>query len=56
MAINFEVKGMLAKLLAAENLIIEHQKVQTPSFDVTRRVLSLPLWDKASYEVYDLLV
>ena len=30
MAINFEVKGMLAKLLAAENLIIEHQKVETP--------------------------
>ena len=56
MAINFEVKGMLAKLLAAENLIIEHQKVQTPSFDVTRRVLTLPLWDKASHDVYDLLV
>ena len=56
MAINFEVKGMLAKLLAAENLIIEHQKVETPSFDVTNRVLTLPLWDKASNDVYDLLV
>ncbi len=56
MAINFEVKGMLAKLLAAENLIIEHQKIETPSFDVTNRVLTLPLWDKASNDVYDLLV
>jgi hypothetical protein len=56
MSVNHEVKGTLAKLLATENLIIEHKKVPTASFDVLRRVLTLPIWDKASSVVYDLLV
>ena len=55
-AINHEVKGTLAKLLATENLIIEHKKVPTACFDVQRRVLTLPIWDRASSVVYDLLV
>jgi len=54
--VNHEVKGTLAKLLATENLIIEHKKVPTACFDVQRRVLTLPIWDKASGVVYDLLV
>ena len=56
MAVNLEVKGSLAKCLATENLIIEHKKVPTASFDVDRRVLTLPNWDRASATVYDLLV
>ena len=56
MSVNLEVKGMLAKCLATENIIIEHKKVQTAMFDVDRRVLTLPTWDKASAIVYDLLV
>jgi hypothetical protein len=56
MYINQEVKGTLAKLLATENLIIEHKKVPTASFDVLNRVLTLPIWDRASATVYDLLV
>jgi hypothetical protein len=56
MSVNLEVKGSLAKCLATENLIIEHKKVSTASFDVDRRVLVLPMWDKASATVYDLLV
>ena len=56
MPVNLEVKGMLAKCLAMENIIIEHKKVQTAMFDVERRVLTLPTWDKASNTVYDLLV
>ena len=32
-----EVKGKLAKLLATENLIIEHRAVETAQFDVVRR-------------------
>jgi len=56
MSVNHEVKGTLAKLLATENLIIEHKKVPTACFDVLRRVLTLPIWDKASSVVYDLLV
>jgi hypothetical protein len=56
MPVNLEVKGSLAKCLATENLIIEHKKVPTAMFDVDRRVLTLPTWDKASATVYDLLV
>ena len=56
MSVNLEVKGMLAKCLAMENIIIEHKKVPTAMFDVERRVLTLPTWDKASNTVYDLLV
>ena len=53
---NQEIKGNLARLLATENLIVEHRKVPTASFDVDRRVLTLPNWDKASGTVYDMLV
>jgi hypothetical protein len=56
MSVNLEVKGSLAKCLATENLIVEHKKVSTACFDVDRRVLTLPMWDKASETVYDLLV
>ena len=54
--VNYEVKGQLAKLLATEDLIIENRPVPTASFDVERRVLTLPMWEKASGTVYDLLV
>ena len=54
--INQEVKGTLAKLLATENLTVEHRKVTTASFDVVNRVLVLPIWKTASSTVYDLLV
>ena len=52
---NQEVKGNLAKLLATENLIVEHRVVETASFDVDRRVLVLPIWD-VSDRVYNRLV
>ena len=53
---NQEVKGTLAKLLATENLLVEHRRVSTAAFDVERRVLILPIWKTASSTVYDLLV
>ena len=53
---NKEIKGNLARLLATENLVVEHRSVPTASFDVDRRVLTLPNWDKASNVVYDMLV
>ena len=53
---NSEVKGTLARLLATENLTVEHRKVSTASFDVNNRVLILPIWKNASDTVYDLLV
>ena len=56
MAVNTEVKGQLAKLLATENLQVEHRKITTAYFDVERRVLALPIWKDVSGDVYDLLV
>lgn len=53
---SIEVKGQLAKLLATEDLLIEHRKVPTASFDVKNRVLTLPIWKDIGNDVYDLLV
>jgi hypothetical protein len=51
-----EVKGTLAKLLAQEDLIVEQKQVETASFDVERRILTLPLWEKAEASVIDMLI
>jgi len=56
MAVNYEIKGQLARLLATEDLIVEHKKVSTACFNVHTRVLTLPLWERASNAVYDMLV
>jgi hypothetical protein len=56
MAVSHEIKSQLAKLLATEDLVVEHKKVRTASFNVHTRVLTLPMWEKASNIVYDLLV
>ena len=54
--INHEIKSQLAKLLATEDLVVENKQVETACFNVHTRVLTLPIWDRASGEVYDLLV
>lgn len=51
-----EIKGNLARLLATENLVVEHRNCPTASFNVDTRVLTLPNWDRASSVVYDMLV
>jgi hypothetical protein len=56
MAVNHEIKSQLARLLATEDLVVEHKKVTTACFNVHTRVLTLPLWEKASNVIYDLLV
>ena len=56
MPVQHEVKSQLAKLLATEDLVVEHKHVETAQFNVHTRVLILPLWDKASNDVYDMLV
>ncbi len=56
MPVNHEIKSQLAKLLATEDLVVEHKNVETACFNVHTRVLTLPMWDKASNIVYDLLV
>jgi len=56
MPVSHEIKSQLAKLLATEDLVVEHKKVSTAQFNVHTRVLTLPMWEKASNTVYDLLV
>ena len=50
-----ESKSLLAKLMATENLTVEQRPVQTASFDVKNRILTLPILDKnISSDLYDL--
>ena len=56
MPVNPEVKGTLAKLLATENLNVEHRAVSTAYFEIENRTLCLPIWKDVSGTVYDLLV
>ena len=51
-----EIHGNLARLLATENLDIQHAVVETASFNVETRTLTLPIWEKASDLVYQLLL
>lgn len=50
-----ESKSQLAKLMATENIIVQHQKVSTASFNVKQRILYLPIWKDMSGDLYDLL-
>lgn len=56
MSVKFEIKGTLARLLATEDIAVEHKKVVTAQFNVYTRVLVLPMWENASNAVYDMLV
>ena len=56
MSVSHEIKSQLAKLLATEDLVVEHRKIETAQFNVHTRVLTLPIWDRASNVVYDMLV
>lgn len=51
------VSETLARLLAMENLRVEHRKTQTAMFDLQNRILILPIFKTdMSKDVYDLLV
>ena len=56
MSVSHEIKSQLAKLLATEDLVVEHKKCETAQFNVHTRVLTLPMWERASGQVYDMLV
>ena len=56
MTLNLEVKGNLAKLLATENIVVQHNNVKTASFDVKNRILTLPIFKEQSGDVYDMLI
>ena len=49
-------KSILAKLLASENITVEHGNYQTASFDVKNRVIRLPIFKYMSGSIYDLMV
>ena len=51
------IKTLLAKLMATENISVRHQAVQTASFDVLNRVLTLPVYnDDLTNDELDLFV
>lgn len=49
-------KSILGKLLASENIRIEHQNIETAYFDVGKRLLALPNWKEMDKDLYDLLI
>lgn len=49
-------KSTLAKLLAQENISVQHKKTSTAYFDPKNRILVLPIWKEMSGDLYDLLV
>ena len=51
-------KSQLAKLLATENIEVQENAVQTASFDVVQRILTIPIFkeEQKSKHVYDMLV
>lgn len=51
-----EAKSQLARLMANENLTIEHRAVRTASFNTDSRVLTLPIWTDMTGDIYDTLV
>jgi len=51
-----DIKGTLARLLATENLVVEHKNVDTAQFNVESRVLTLPIWKITQESVYDALI
>ena len=56
MSFTAEQKSQLAKLLATENLTVQHQKISTARFDTKNRILYLPIWQNMTGFIYDLLV
>jgi len=54
-AFTVEQKSQLAKLMATENLTIQHSKIHTAKFDTKNRILYLPIWKDMSSFMYDLL-
>lgn len=52
----FAEKSILAKLLATENIMVEHQKVSTAYFDLQNRTVVLPIFKEMSADLYDLLI
>lgn len=53
--VDVDAKNLLAKLLASENIWVRHCRVETASFDMTKRILTFPMWKDMSDCVYTML-
>ena len=53
---NKVAKSNLAKLLATENITVEHRKVQTAFFDLGKRLLVVPIWKEMNVDILDMLL
>jgi len=53
---NVETKSQLARLMANENIKVEHRNVHTASFHLEQRILTCPVWKDMSGYMYDLLM
>ena len=53
---NIGNKSILAKLLATENVSVEHKNVRTAYFDLKERKIVLPVFEDMSADLYDLLI
>ena len=53
---NIDQKSYLAKLLATENIEVQVNNVETASFDVANRILTLPRFKIKSQDVQDMLI
>lgn len=55
--INTHSKNVFAKILATENIIVQHSgTASTASFDLHSRVLTLPVWNNMTDSLYDMLI
>lgn len=55
--LELDSKSILAKLMAQENITIEHSRqATTASFDLASRRLILPVWENMSGDEYDMLI
>lgn len=53
----FDSKSLLARLLATENITVEHNpQAHTAMFDTSSRTLTLPMWENMDEDTYDMLI
>ena len=52
----YDIQNMVAKLLAGENLRVEHRRLKTAMFDVKDRILYLPIWENMTLPMIDMLI
>jgi hypothetical protein len=49
-----QAKSLLAKLLASENITVEHRKSLTAYFDTKNRIMVLPAWKEMTPDLSSL--